>query len=136
MKGTRRCSAARAYLHPAKGRTNLAIVSHANVDRIMSPVGALRRLMRWQRVKKETFVARKEIILCAGALNSPQILLRSGVGPADEIQPHGIEMVHALPGVGQNLQDHIGVVSQFACTQPGNASAIRLNLLRIPLAQA
>ncbi|MEC8619083.1 MAG: choline dehydrogenase [Pseudomonadota bacterium] len=118
MKGSRRCSAAQAYLHPALDRPNLQVVSHAVADRIHFE--NRRAISVEARVKKQrvSFTARKEIILCAGALNSPQILLRSGVGPADEIQPHGIEMVHALPGVGQNLQDHIGVVSQFACTQP------------------
>ena len=118
MKGSRRCSAAQAYLHPALDRPNLQVVSHAVPDR--SHFENRRAISVEARVKKQrvSFTARKEIILCAGALNSPQILLRSGVGPADEIQPHGIEMVHALPGVGQNLQDHIGVVSQFACTQP------------------
>jgi choline dehydrogenase len=65
-----------------------------------------------------TVRANREVILSAGALNSPQILLRSGVGPADEIKPHGLEMVHELAGVGQNLQDHLGVVSQFECLQP------------------
>ena len=118
MKGARRCSAAKAYLHPAKDRPNLTIVSHASVDRIMFTNRRATAIDVVVKGQKETFVARKEIILCAGALNSPQILLRSGVGPADEMQPHGIEVVHALPGVGQNLQDHIGVVSQFACTQP------------------
>ncbi len=118
MKGSRRCSAAQAYLHPALDRPNLQVVSHAVADRIHFE--NRRAISVEARVKKQrvSFTARKEIILCLGALNSPQILLRSGVGPADEIQPHGIEMVHALPGVGQNLQDHIGVVSQFACTQP------------------
>ena len=118
MKGSRRCSAAQAYLHPALDRPNLQVVSHAVADRIHFE--NRRAISVEARVKKQrvSFTARKEIILCAGALNSPQILLRSGVGPADEIRPHGIEMVHALPGVGQNLQDHIGVVSQFACTQP------------------
>ena len=118
MKGSRRCSAAQAYLHPALDRPNLQVVSHTVADRIHFE--NRRAISVEARVKKQrvSFTARKEIILCAGALNSPQILLRSGVGPADEILPHGIEMVHALPGVGQNLQDHIGVVSQFACTQP------------------
>ena len=118
MKGSRRCSAARAYLHPVKKRPNLTIISHASVDRIGFSGGRATAVDAVVKGQRATFSARKEIILCAGALNSPQILLRSGVGPANEIQPHGIEMVHSLPGVGQNLQDHIGVVSQFACTQP------------------
>ena len=131
MKGSRRCSAAQAYLHPALDRPNLQVVSHAVVDRIHFEnrrAISVEALVKKQRV---SFTARKEIILCAGALNSPQILLRSGVGPADEIQPHGIEVIHALSGVGQNLQDHIGVVSQFACTQPVTLarSATRLSTL-------
>ena len=68
--------------------------------------------------KSFTVRANREVILSAGAINSPQILLRSGVGPAGEIKPHGLEVVHELAGVGRNLQDHLGVVSQFACTQP------------------
>ena len=68
--------------------------------------------------KSVTVKANQEVILSAGALNSPQIMLRSGVGPADEIKPHGLEVVHELAGVGHNLQDHYGVVSQFAYTQP------------------
>lgn len=118
MKGARRCSAARAYLHPVKHRSNLTIVSNACVDRVTFDglrASGLEVLVKGQR---QTFAARREIVLAAGALNSPQILLRSGVGPASEITPHGISVLHHLPGVGQNLQDHIGVVSQFACTQP------------------
>jgi choline dehydrogenase len=61
--------------------------------------------------------ARREVILSAGAINSPQILMRSGVGAAADITPHGIEMVHELKGVGQNLQDHLSVASQFECVQ-------------------
>jgi choline dehydrogenase len=118
MKGSRRCSAARAYLHPALDRLNLKVVSHAAVDRVIFDnrrAVSVEAIVKKQRV---SFAARKDIILCAGALNSPQILMRSGVGPASQITPHGLALVHELPGVGQNLQDHIGVVSQFACTQP------------------
>ncbi len=118
MKGSRRCSAAQAYLHPALDRPNLKVVSHAAVDRVIFDnrrAVSVEAIVKKQRV---SFAARKDIILCAGALNSPQILMRSGVGPASQITPHGLAMVHELPGVGQNLQDHIGVVSQFACTQP------------------
>ena len=128
MKGTKRCSAARAYLHPVKGRQNLNILSHTTVDRVRFEdrrAVAVDVIVKGERL---TLSARKEIILSAGALNSPQILLRSGVGPADQIAPHGLAVVHELPGVGQNLQDHIGVVSQFSCTQPRDAGPFRYAL--------
>ena len=67
---------------------------------------------------KRLITCNKEIILSSGAINSPQILMRSGIGEAKEISKHGINMVHELKGVGKNLQDHYAVVSQFACTQP------------------
>ena len=118
LQGTRRCSAAQAYLHPVLERPNLSTLTDVTVDRVIfheRRATAVEVLVKGQR---QTLTARKEIILSAGALNSPQILLRSGVGPGTELQSHGIDVVHELPGVGENLQDHIGVVSQFACTQP------------------
>ena len=118
LQGTRRCSAAQAYLHPVLERPNLSTLTEVTVDRVIfheRRATAVEALVKGQR---QTLTARKEIILSAGALNSPQILLRSGVGPGTELQSHGIDVVHELPGVGENLQDHIGVVSQFACTQP------------------
>ncbi len=114
----RRRSTAEAYLRPVLQRGNLFTRNKVVVDKILfegkKAVG-VRFFRRWRRA--EIVKARKEVILCAGAVNSPQILLRSGVGAAAEIKPHGIELVHELAGVGKNLQDHIGVVSQFACTQ-------------------
>ena len=118
LKGTRRCSAAQAYLHPVLERSNLSTVTDVTVDRVIFHERRAKAVEVLVKGQRQTLTARKEIILSAGALNSPQILLRSGVGPWSELQFHGIEVVHALPGVGENLQDHIGVVSQFACTQP------------------
>jgi len=118
LKGTRRCSAAQAYLHPVLERPNLSTLTDVTVDRVVFDgrrAIAVDVVIKGQR---QTLKANKEIILSAGALNSPQILLRSGVGPGSELQRHGIDVVHELLGVGENLQDHIGVVSQFACTQP------------------
>ena len=118
LKGTRRCSAAQAYLHPVLERPNLSTLTDVIVDRVVFDgrrAIAVDLLIKGQR---QTLKANKEIILSAGALNSPQILLRSGVGPGSELHRHGIKVVHELAGVGENLQDHIGVVSQFACTQP------------------
>ncbi len=118
IRGAKRNSAARAYLHPVLNRANLQTQENVTVDRVLfegrKAVGIEYLLGGVKQVAK----ANKEVILAAGSLNSPQILMRSGVGAIEDIQPHGIEMVHELPGVGQNLQDHLGVVSQFACTQP------------------
>ncbi len=99
-------------------RPNLSTLTDVTVDRVVFDgrrAIAVDVVIKGQR---QTLKANKEIILSAGALNSPQILLRSGVGPGSELQRHGIDVVHELLGVGENLQDHIGVVSQFACTQP------------------
>ena len=118
ISGSRRCSSARAYLHPVKTRPNLTIISHASVDRVQfeqQRAVSVEAIVKGDRI---TITAHTEILLAAGALNSPQILLRSGVGPSAEIVTHGIQVVHELAGVGKNLQDHIGVVSQFASTRP------------------
>ena len=118
IRGSKRCSAARGYLHPALNRKNLHTETDVTVDRVEFEGKKAVGVSFSKKGKNFTVRANKEVILSAGALNSPQILLRSGVGPADEIKPHGLEMVHELRGVGQNLQDHLGVVSQFECTQP------------------
>ena len=118
IRGSKRCSAARGYLHPALGRKNLHTETDVTVDRVEFESKKAVGVSFSKKGKSFTVHANREVILSAGALNSPQILLRSGVGPADEIKPHGLEMVHELRGVGQNLQDHLGVVSQFECTQP------------------
>ena len=118
IRGSKRCSAARGYLHPALNRKNLHTETDVTVDCVEFEGKKAVGVSFSKKGKSFTVRANKEVILSAGALNSPQILLRSGIGPADEIKPHGLEMVHELRGVGQNLQDHLGVVSQFECTQP------------------
>jgi choline dehydrogenase len=109
----RRLSAARAYLHPAMDRPNLEVRCRAFVERIVfdgtRAVGV--------QVGAETIRA-GEVVLCGGAINSPQLLQLSGVGNAVELEGVGIEAVHDLPGVGENLQDHLEVYIQYACTQP------------------
>jgi choline dehydrogenase len=109
----RRLSAARAYLHPVLNRPNLTVRTRAFVERIVfegtSAVGV--------RVDGETIRA-DEVILCGGAINSPQILQVSGVGNAQELEALGVDVVHDLPGTGENLQDHLEVYVQYACTLP------------------
>jgi len=118
MTGSKRCSAATAYLHPALDRENLNTRENVTVDKIIFDGKKAVGIEFIQEGARHQVLVNKEVILSAGSLNSPQILMRSGVAAAEDITPHGIPLVHELKGVGQNLQDHLGVVSQFACTKP------------------
>jgi choline dehydrogenase-like flavoprotein len=105
-----RCSAAAAYLHPAMVRPNLSVITRAHACGIVFD-GRRATGLRYRRKRRMEMVsARREIILSAGAFGSPQLLLLSGVGPAEELARHGIPPVVELPGVGSNLQDHLDFV--------------------------
>ncbi|MEV8309538.1 choline dehydrogenase [Streptomyces flavidovirens] len=114
----RRLSAARAYLHPVMKRPNLTVRTRALVTRVLfegkRAVGVEYR--RGRGAPRE--VRAREVILCGGAINSPQLLQLSGVGNAGELRALDIDVVHDLPGVGENLQDHLEVYVQYACKQP------------------
>jgi choline dehydrogenase len=114
----RRWSAANAFLKPARKRPNLAVHSHSLASRIIfegkDAVG-----VAYRRGGIETTArARREVILSAGSINSPQLLLLSGIGPAAQLQALGIPVVADRPGVGANLQDHLEFYFQVACKQP------------------
>ena len=115
----RRLSAARAYLHPVMSRPNLEVKTFAYGTRILfegdRAVGV--RYARSGRRGTDT-VRAGEVVLCGGAINSPQLLQLSGVGAAAELRALGIDVIADLPGVGENLQDHLEVYVQHACTQP------------------
>ncbi len=116
----RRASTARGYLDQARARPNLTIVTHATTDRILfdgKRANGVSYLIGNSNNATEAR-ARREVLLCAGAIASPQILQRSGVGPAALLRELDIPLVHELPGVGQNLQDHLEMYLQYACTQP------------------
>jgi choline dehydrogenase len=113
----RRLSAARAYLHPVMGRPNLDVLCGRLATRIVFEHGRAGGVEVVHRGRAATIRAR-EVILCGGAIASPQLLQLSGVGSAAELERLGIEAVHHLPGVGENLQDHLEVYVQYACTQP------------------
>ena len=107
-KNGQRCSTAAAYLLPhVKNRKNLEIITQANVVRIIFDGKKAVGLEYMHQGKKKKIRAHKEVILSAGSLMSPTILQRSGIGALEDINPHGIELIHELPGVGKNLQDHI-----------------------------
>jgi choline dehydrogenase len=121
-KGGRRASTAVAYLRPAKARPNLRVETSALVERILfegrRAVGVAYRTAGIARTAR----ARKEILVSGGAFNSPQLLQLSGVGPADLLRQHGVEVVLDAPGVGHDLQDHMQVRVVMRCSQ-----AITLN---------
>jgi len=113
----RRLSSARAYLHPVMKRKNLTVKTRAMVSRVIFEDKRAVGVEVIIKGKKE-IITGKEIILCGGAINTPQILQLSGIGNAGELATLGIDVVHDLPGVGENLQDHLEVYVQYACKQP------------------
>ena len=99
-----RCSAAAAYVHPAMSRPNLTVLTRARAARVTLDQGPATGVLL---TNGRHLRARAEVILSAGAFGSPHLLMLSGIGPEDELRAHGIAVAHALPGVGQNLQDHL-----------------------------
>ncbi|HYB63867.1 MAG TPA: choline dehydrogenase, partial [Steroidobacteraceae bacterium] len=114
----KRCSAANAYLRPAMARTNLGVRTHALATRILFD-GRRAIGVRYRRGEAlHDVLVRREVLLCGGPVNSPQLLKLSGVGPRAELAQHGISVVHELAGVGENLQDHLEFYFQVACREP------------------
>jgi choline dehydrogenase len=113
-----RWSAARAFLDPARPRANLAIVTHAHALRIAVEGGRAVGVDAAVRGRATTFRARREVIVAAGAVNSPALLMHSGIGDADALRTLGIPLVLDRKGVGRNLQDHLLVRVEHACTEP------------------
>ena len=108
-----RCSAAKAYLTPNLGRSNLQVVTHAVTARILTQERRATGVQYYQGNVLHTVHARREVLLSAGAFGSPQLLQLSGIGAASQLQALGIAPVHELPGVGLNLQDHIDYVQSW-----------------------
>ncbi len=113
----RRLSAARAYLHPVIARPNLTVTTRAHATRIL--FDGMRAIgVEYRKARSLRRVTGNEIIACGGAINTPQLLMLSGLGPAGRLDGLGIDVVADLPGVGQNLQDHLEVYIQYASKQP------------------
>ena len=117
-RGPRRWSSARAYLHPALKRKNLSTETNVQVNKILFEGKKAVGVEYSKKGKTFSVKANAEVILSAGAINSPQILMNSGIGDSSELNKHGIDVLHELKGVGKNLQDHYAVVNSFNCTQP------------------
>ncbi len=130
-----RCSAAAAFLHPAMCRANLTVVTGAVARRIVfngkRATGVVYRHGSRRSAQDALVKAQREVLLCGGAFNSPQLLQLSGVGRPEDIRPHGIEMVHELPGVGQNLQDHIDLVLAWKTLDTDNFGVSGTGLLTL-----
>ena len=118
IRNGRRLSAARAYLHPVMSRPNLDVETRAFVTKVLFEGDRAVGVEYTHRRGAVKRVMAGEVILCGGAINSPQLLQLSGVGNADELRALGVDVVHDLPGVGEHLQDHLEVYIQYACKQP------------------
>jgi 4-pyridoxate dehydrogenase len=137
IRDGRRCSAAEAYLRPALGRANLTVETGADVNRVGLDDG---RAIGVEYVRGgETRVVRadREVLLCGGVINSPQLLMLSGIGDPEQLTAHGIAVAAALPGVGRNLQDHLSVLADFARVAAGPfVATLRLDRVIAALVRA
>ena len=128
IKNGRRHSAATAFLKPVLNRPNLTVITHALTKRILLENGrAVGVEFITGKSTTQRAMATREVILSAGSFQSPQLLMLSGVGPKDELTRQGIEVKHELPGVGQNLQDHLFTGVSALCSQRGTTTNFHLS---------
>ncbi|MEU3855358.1 GMC family oxidoreductase N-terminal domain-containing protein [Streptomyces sp. NPDC029554] len=132
IAGGKRLSAAAAYLHPASARPNLTIITRARARRLLFKASRCIGVEYMREGALNRVAAEAEVIVCAGAVGSPKLLLASGVGPAEHLREVGVEVVNDLPGVGQNLHDHplLGfVVEASREIPPGTANHAEVSML-------
>lgn len=122
QRDVRRSSTAVAYLRGAEPRPNLTVRTGAQVRRIKVAMG---RAVAVELLNGEVLAAERQIVLAAGAIGSPRILLLSGIGPADHLRQVGVGVAHDLPGVGQNLQDHVDLCVLAECTGPHSYDPVK-----------
>lgn len=138
-KNGRRCSSAVAFLKPARSRENLQIITHALVSRINLDGRKVTGITYRDKSGAEQLITvRREVILSGGAINSPQVLMLSGIGDPEQLRQNGIEPLHELAGVGQGLQDHLQARLVFKCNEPTLNDEVRslFNQARIALKYA
>jgi choline dehydrogenase/4-pyridoxate dehydrogenase len=119
IRDGRRCGAATAYLRPALGRANLAVLTGAQATRVLLEGRRAVGVEVARAGRRRQFRAAREVILSSGVINTPQILMLSGVGDPEELRPQGIDVRVALPGVGRNLQDHVMAPVAYRRREPG-----------------
>mgnify|MGYP000096954718 CR=1 FL=1 len=131
----RRCSAAVAYLHPVRKRTNLQVLTRAQTTRILFD-GRQAVGIAWRGLDgaERRVRARARVILSAGAIGSPHLLMLSGIGPAAHLAATGIDVRHDLPGVGQNLQDHLQARLVFGVNEPTLNDEVRSPIAKVRMA--
>lgn len=123
QKNGKRCSAAVGYLHPILSRTNLTVKTYAQVSKLLISNKRVTGVTFSQNDKEEIAQADREVILSGGAINSPQLLMLSGIGQADELKKLGIDVIVDLPGVGKNLQDHLFMAVCYTSLEPISLAA-------------
>ena len=114
----KRWSTSFAFLRPVRRRRNLSVATDTLTRRVLVENGRATGVEIARDGRLLRVHAAREVILCGGTVNSPQILMLSGIGPPEELARHGIEVVHDLPGVGRNLQDHVDCVLSYECRKP------------------
>ncbi|WP_261616510.1 GMC family oxidoreductase [Microbaculum marinisediminis] len=117
MKDGERDGPATAFLDPVRARPNLTVVTSAFVTRLLVENGRVRGVEYLRNGKPETAMADAEVVLAGGTINTPHLMMLSGIGPADHLTEHGIAVVHDLPGVGQSMQDHLNCVVTFVTNE-------------------
>ena len=117
-RGGKRCSSATAFLHPASDRSNLEILTNTTVTKVDIEGGVAIGVTGLLGNQFIEIRARKEVLLCAGAVNSPQLLQLSGIGPGELLQAHGVQSVLEHPHVGRHLQDHLGISYFYRANRP------------------
>ncbi|KAA5803700.1 glucose-methanol-choline oxidoreductase [Alkalicaulis satelles] len=129
QKGGKRCSAADAFLRPALKRPNLTVITGALARRIVIEEGRATGLEIEVEGEVRVIEAAREVIASGGAINSPQLLMLSGIGPGDHLREHGISVEADLPGVGANLQDHLDIMARASTRKP---TSIGYSLQKLP----
>ncbi|WP_232495261.1 GMC family oxidoreductase [Novosphingobium kaempferiae] len=117
-RNNRRWNTSQAYLTPARGRANLKVETGAHATRVLIEGGQATGIEYRTKAGLRTAKARREVVVCGGAFGSPQLLLLSGIGPAEHLRANGIAPLLDLPGVGANLMDHFYISLMFRCTKP------------------
>ncbi len=137
MGGGRRQSTAVSYLRPALQRPNLEVETQAHVERILFEGGRACGVVFEQGGQTRQVRARDEVVMCAGAYNTPQLMMLSGIGPAAHLNDHGIKVLHDAPGVGDNLQDHLMAILEYAAKERTEFTRnLRLDRLTLNTARA
>lgn len=122
QRGGRRSSTAVAYLRSAEANPHLRVLTGSQVRRLLVEGG---RVVGVETMQGQTIRAAREVILCAGAIGSPRVLMLSGIGPGDHLRDLGVPVVHDLPGVGENLQDHLDLCALAECSGPHSYDGVQ-----------